>query len=71
MKAVGLSPPPSPLPSGEETTLADPHVEHPKGETHTKMLVSSKVNDGRCVSCDNQLSLQAGRNYTPVWVYKQ
>ncbi len=59
-----------PLPSRKETTLAGPHVEHPKSETHTVIFVNSSLRDW-CVSCESQLSLQAGRNYTLVRVHKQ
>jgi hypothetical protein len=59
-----------PLPFGKKTTLAGPHVEHLRSETHTVIFVGSKWSDW-CVSCDIQLSLQAGHDYTRVRVYRQ
>ena len=59
-----------PLPSGKETTLADPHVEHSRSETDTNFLGDSNLR-GWCVSCKSQLELQAGLNYTMVRVHKQ
>ena len=43
MSAVGVIATAVPLPSGKETTLAGPHVEHPRSETHIEFFVGLEL----------------------------